>query len=206
MKIELRERLALDDVFALIRDVRLRRQSAVRVYRDAVLMVRPIHPHEANPAQLYVLQNKLEFQRALRTELLQQVGEDPLDLACGLRLRVNDGALRLLLPPIIESTTRRVTYRHGSDMSQVESICIPVVHDGMHRLFLAKEIDSTVRVIWISRVPEEHPFYAHPVSWDRVGRVRQKPALMVDRRRLLTNDPDVLYREFAALDIPKPGD
>jgi hypothetical protein len=81
---------------------------------------------------------------------------------------------------------------------------LPLVNDGLHRVWLARELGLPVRVIAVRGAPPEHPYYAYPASWSAVRLVDEVPTDKNLRKRHRRADYYALYRDFGPLGVGKP--
>ena len=139
-----------------LRNVTLR-NSDVKPYKDATIMLLPIQIKDIALCQYYILNKKLEKLRQL-DKLLAKEGYEmfKLNYDCAyLTLTINnkegDNTFDLL-PIIVENWIS-------------DCICC----DGAHRTMLAKQEGlKNPNVIWIADTPREYPYYAKPLPEDRV--------------------------------------
>ena len=212
MKITVHERVSLQDVEARLRQVPLKQRDTegnqIFVYRAANIGFRHIDPNEVNPSTFYLLRAGLEFQRQLRAELLSQEGIDTFDLSHALRIDVDGGREHLLIPPVVEVTPRTVQFvprtKEELTISDQVEVGIPVINDGAHRMFLAREAGKPIKVIYISGVDPNFPFYAHPNEWGRVRIMDAVPADKHKKKFYSRDDCYALYRDFDVLGVGGP--
>lgn len=212
MKITVHERISFQELEVRLRQVPLKQRdeqgNPIFVYRGANIGIRHIKPDEVNPTTFYLLRAGLEFQRQLRAELLSKEGIDTFDLAYGIRLSADDGKEHLLIPPVVEVTPRTVqfipTKKEELAFPDHVEIGIPVINDGAHRMFLAREVGENIRVIHISGADPNFPFYAHPNDWERIRVVDQVPANKREKKFYSREDCYALYRDFGVLGVGGP--
>jgi hypothetical protein len=140
-----------------LREVGLLGDPQLKPYAQAVIDSKVISTDQVWPVSRYILKDHLETQRFLHWAF---ENEHSLDT-----LHQEDGQARIvfklegeaeewaLIPPIIEE-------------SPIDGK--PLLVDGEHRFFLARELGVPIRVIWISRVPAQFPVVATPIEWSEV--------------------------------------
>ncbi|MFA6073584.1 MAG: hypothetical protein WC758_05710 [Candidatus Woesearchaeota archaeon] len=181
--------------------------SPTHVYQDANISFREIFVNEVNLTTFYILRKNLEFQRTLRKYLLAKEGIDTLHLNCAYELKNEKNEIWMLTPPIIEVTPRRLKYvAQIGEKTYEDSVVlqIPIVNDGAHRVFLAKEEKETFTSIYISNALENFPFYAHPNDWSKVKIVEKIPEKKEDKKFYSRENCYGLYRDFGVLGCGAP--
>lgn len=211
MNIQIVNRISFIDLVDRIRKVPLvqksKEGSEIFVYEQARISLRELDPNEVNPTTFYLLKNNLEFQRDLRKVLQETEGIDTLSLDMTLEIKNQDGELWTLMPPIIEVTPRQVKYSPLEDEirhEQIVKVQIPIINDGAHRVYLAREMGIPFRGVFISGVDERFPFYAHPNEWERVKLVDSVPKTKEEKKFYSREDCYALYRNFGVLGCGKP--
>ena len=212
MNITIRERIEFQELERRLRQVPLKQRDEqgkpILVYQSANIGIRRINPNEVNPTTFYLLSAGLEFQRKLRAELLSKEGIDTFNLPYALRFNIDDGKEHLLIPPVVEVTPRTVQFipRKKEELAFPDhvEIGIPVINDGAHRMFLAREAGEEIKVIHISGVDPNFPFYAHPNDWERIRVVDQVPANKREKKFYSHKDCYALYRDFGVLEVGGP--
>lgn len=113
------------------------------------------------PAQGYVLNDNVDTIMKLYWEFMEH-DIDIFHLTGALlfyveRNGVEEGPIPFL-PPIVE-VSREPDGR---------TLCL--INDGMHRISAARRINSNINIILASGVPQEYPYYAHPLEggWSSV--------------------------------------
>ena len=145
--------------------------NQIFVYEKANINLRQLPVEEINPASFYVVKKNLEFQQELRDYLLKEHNIDSLQLNEALEIENESGEIWTLMPPVVEmmkETARFDNDRGDIEYDHSEKITMPVLNDGLHRVYTAKQLGVDPTVIVISSLPDEHPFYAYPNSWDKV--------------------------------------
>ncbi len=183
-------------------------KSKIFVYENANISLKKFKYDEVNPPTFYLIKENLDLQRELRSSLLSDHGLDSLNLDCALEISIDGGAKATLTPPIIEVTERKVSYvpQDGEiDYSdKAAKIKIPLICDGAHRVFLAKEKNEYFTGVNISGVNPEYPYYAHPNGWDKVNIVDTVPKTLEEKKFYRYEDCYALYRNFGVIGCGKP--
>jgi hypothetical protein len=193
--------------------ITLLKDTTVKPYQNARISLKEFHAEEVNPSTFYLIRKNLEFQMALRQHLLEKHGVDTLRLDSFLEITSvkEDGTKEIwgLTPPVIELTPRLVKY-HPQDgevaYEHAEKVYIPIIVDGLHRVFMAKQLGLPFNALYISGASEEHPFYAHPNHWDKVRLFDETPKTMEEKKLYTRPSPNYyyLYRDFNSLGIGQP--
>ena len=211
MKVKVIGKINFEDLVERVRKVPLMKSdkegNPIHVYKKADISLRTLHPEEVNPTTFYLLKKSLDFQRELRKQLMSEYGVDTLNLDCALELKNEKGEIWTLTPPIIEVISRKVIY-HPSDgeikHTGAYSIKIPVINDGAHRIYLAREEGISFKGLFISNVAESHPFYAHPNEWNKVKIFDDTPKTKREKKLYSREDNYALYRNFGILGCGEP--
>lgn len=158
------ETQTFEQLSAMLRQTTLMGDAKQHPYRDANIELRTIETTYVKPLSRYVLRNHLETQRFLNWGFEEEHDIETLSL--------DDHSARVvfqlegeqeewaLIPPIIE-------------VSPLDNI--PVLIDGEHRFFLARELDVPIQVVWIENVPEKYPVVALPLEWNEVEQFDEVP-------------------------------
>ncbi len=179
----------------------------IYVYKEARISLRELDPEEVNPTTFYLLRSGLEFQRKLRKKLLEQDNIDTLHLTSAYELENEKKEIWTIMPPIIEVTQRVIKYQskeHELTYDLPVNIKIPIINDGAHRVFIAREEGLSFKGIYISKILEEFPFYAHPNEWERVKIVETIPKTKEEKKFYSRENCYALYRNFDVLGCGKP--
>jgi hypothetical protein len=189
-------------------EARLRRltllNSAVRPYEQAEIRSIQVPTDVLFPAAFYVARPNLERQRELRRRLLEH-GIDTLDLSGGVEFRVDD-EVWAVIPPVVEYQVETVEFQPGPAGLKYPplELEIPLINDGLHRVYLAREAGVPVRVIAVRGVCRRTPYYAYPAGWSSVKLVDKVPDDKALRKRHRVADYYSLYRDFGPLNVGKP--
>ena len=210
MKIEIIGEIEFRDLAQKIRQVPLMGKkedgSNIYVYENANISLKELKVDEVNPTSFYVIKDNMQFQKELRAELLIK-GIDTLHLNKAYELKNEKGEIWTLTPPIVEVTQRYIKYiqQEGElKYGDIVKVNVPIINDGMHRISLAKELYETFNSIYISGVPVEHPFYAHPNDWARVKEVDKVPSSKLEKKFYSRESCYGLYRDFGVLGCGAP--
>jgi hypothetical protein len=131
VRISVVQRYPLSWVIERLRAVRLHK-STLRVYKDANIVSETIPPETVYPCQLYCLQSILDRLKELG-EALRAEGIDLMNLDGAVEYLCEDRVFQVI-PPVVE--TDRVTG-------------LPIVCDGVHRLFIARTLERSCQVLWV---------------------------------------------------------
>jgi len=143
-----------------------------------MMRVSDFWPDELNPTSLYVLSDQLELMQKIRKELLGQEQIDILQLSDILHIRTAEGKLIAMAPPFVEfypENVRIIPLPGDKPTPERLSITVPILKDGIHRTWLAREEGVKIRCIVVSGALAQHKPYAYPNSWDQVGVYESKP-------------------------------
>ncbi len=195
------ERIHFVDLEEKLRQVQLLKPDAagkpIYPYKDAHISFRQVHPDEVNPTTFYLLRKGIEQQRQLRQEFL--VHEiDTLALDGAVVYQTGEGT-RTLLPSIVEVQEEEVIFQNPrGDQTYVQPfrIKIPVINDGAHRVYVAREEKVLPVVCFITGALAEYPLYAFPNHWDDVKIVDAVPDRKEDKKLYRREDNYGLYRNF----------
>ncbi len=208
--LELVEKIHLIELEQRLRRVPLFKPDAqgnpIFPYKNARIEFRHTHPDDVNPTTLYLLRHGLEQQRHLRNAFREHHDAglnsiDTLRLSGAIVYRTEEG-VRTMLPPIVEMQEEKVRYDnpHGDKVyPEPHLVNIPVINDGAHRMYLARQEKAIPLVCHISGVLSEYPFYAFPNHWDNVKIVDEVPAEKREKKLYKREDSYELYRNFDAV-------
>lgn len=178
--------LPVDDAFERLRNAPLEAagDEEIFLYRYARMRIADIVPDEVNPTSLYVMRDLLETQRALREHLLAEYEIDTLRLTKVLHLETKNGPLGMA-PPVVEiyEENVRILPRPGERTPPDLRIRIPILKDGIHRGFLARELGVTLSCVLIHGASDSVRPYAYPNHWSDVRIYDAKPEVKKYYRR-----------------------
>lgn len=167
-----------------IRNISLLNESikGLRPYRSSQIALEEVNIDSLHPCALYVLDQNLRTQRALRNSFLSAHGVDTLRMSeeeTMISFRWG-GREQEIIPPIVE-------------ISEDDGY-LPVITDGLHRITLARELGlKKVAVVTISNTAV--PLSVLPVEWFQVSRVDTVPPTH-QKRKLRFLPPEEAFRWF----------
>lgn len=169
----------IEKAFARLRESTLEEagNEDIFIYRHASMRIADFLPDELNLTSLYVLNDHIESLRALRAEFIDRYGIDILQMLYILHIRTEDGRLVSMAPPFVEiyKETVRVIPRNGDRLPETLSLQVPILKDGIHRAWIAREEGIPIKCIVIRGALEDYPPYAYPNAWDQVQLYDTKP-------------------------------
>jgi hypothetical protein len=196
MRITRTQTITEDETLKRFATTRLRGHGQPLIYENARLeLVRQVDPKTLFPAQRYVL--KEDYQRLHDLyNLFQEQNIDIFNLEGSLLFWLEEqenasgeeGPIPLT-PPIIEMS------------KEPDGRTIPLINDGMHRVYTAMRLDKPINIIIAHDVPLEYPYYAYALEngWDDVVDLNELPDNFVKKTY---RDPDqykALFRDFNAV-------
>jgi hypothetical protein len=169
-----------------IRRVHLKGRPGLDLYRNArISLWEGAGTDEIVFAQYYVLEKDLAEIADCRRALLEY-GVDIFRLKGFVRVhsrREEDNQLQVfdVLPPVVE-----ISAADGG---------IPLLNDGMHRLYLAREAGSPINVVKVEGADPAYPYYALPNEggWGSLMRCTEVPDVKKNYR---VKDYKSLFRDF----------
>lgn len=172
---------------------RLKGHHQYPVYEGSQLCLLPMQPDELTPTQNYVLDEDVRRVHSLRAYFLgHQV--DIFALRGGILFwyREDDGTEEgpvPLVPPVIEESLE------PGDKT------VLIINDGMHRVYAAREVGSTITCVVIRGVPPQFPYYAFalPGGWPEVVRRAEIPDRYVKKTYRDPKNYKALFRDFNAV-------
>ena len=181
------------ELISRLRQVPLREQPEIRVYRQALISLELIHTNHLNPSQNYLWLQELRKVQELRWSL-QERGLDMfrLDGFVTYTVREADGQVTAydLYPPVIEESF------------EADGTLALIINDGMHRVYLARLEWVVPQVIYVRGLPKTYPYYAYPrpQGWEGLDLLAENP----DRETYLKKCHRIrrnksLYRDFQAV-------
>jgi hypothetical protein len=176
-----------------LRRVPLMERTDVLVYSQALISLEQIHPDCLNPPQNYIWLQELRKTQELRWSL-SAWGVDLFRLdgyvTYTVRLASGEEVVYDLYPPIVEESF------------EADGRLAMIIHDGMHRLYLARMEWLVPQVTYVRGIPKEYPYYAfpRPGGWEGLDLLADNP----DPQRYLkkchrTRHNKKLYRDFQAV-------
>jgi len=182
LDIVLLQTISFKTIKANLRDVSLREDKGKYPYKEANIVLTEFNPDHLKPAAFYILDEQMQTHRQLRNILLKKYALDILKLRCGLVYRYAN-QIHTMYPPIIEE--------FGEDH---------IVLDGLHRVALAREFETNIASIFISKVSSDCPFPCLPIEWAQVSLVQAVPGV-----KRLPRRPDAYYSLHRNLNILNLG-
>lgn len=188
MKVIAHKLVPKEELFAKLRQTRLRGFDQPEVYKTSHITIEKRPIYWLAPCQNYVLSSTIQDIITLYKEF-KKLGIDifHLDGAVLFWLEGSDPDKDPpipLLPPIVEYD---------------DALNKWIINDGMHRIYAASGIGRTINVMLINGVPPEFPYYAYPLpgGWADVYSVDSVP----EQRKAYRNPADykALFRDFNAI-------
>jgi len=160
------EALPLDELLGRVRETRLRGHEQAQLFAGSrIELLREADPSDLAPTQRYVLEPDLAAVRRMHDQLRER-GIDMLALEGGVWASVENGEdgepyVVPVIPPIVEESV------------EPDGRTVRIISDGMHRVWLARELGRRLNVIFVSDVPREYPYYAYalPGGWSEVAKL-----------------------------------
>ncbi|MBF0212853.1 MAG: hypothetical protein HQM00_04710 [Magnetococcales bacterium] len=196
MKITRIETIPEAELLRRFATTRLRGHGQPLIYERARLeLVRQVDPATLYPAQRYVLREDHQRLRDLY-RLFQGRGIDIFNLEGGLFFWLADpsspdgeeGPIPLM-PPVVELSL------------EPDGRMIPLINDGMHRVYTAMRLGVGINIVRVHDVPREYPYYAFALEkgWQDVTELDELPDTFVKK---FYRDPvqyKALFRDFNAV-------
>lgn len=178
--------------------VSLRGDKNVKPYDKAKITIERLHPRALAPVQRYVLKSELRKIEQLRWDIEKEYSQDILRLNGYLKVSYPgcDGpseyvGLEILektidiLPPVVEE---HIDYN---------GYIRPLVCDGMHRAFLAYQMDMPLHVAYVRGINKNYPYYSYPLpeKWNNIEILDKIPEGYIKKFHV-AKDHKFLYRDF----------
>lgn len=186
------EKISEDALLKRVRQTRLRGHGQPLIYEKAQLaLVRHADPRTLYPAQNYILRADHQRLRDLHDAFLAR-GHDIFALEGGLHFWMQEGNADTeegpipLTPPVVE-------------MSQEPGgRTIPLINDGMHRVYTAMQLQKSIHILLVHNVPEQWPYYAYAreTGWDGVEELTELPDNYVKKSYRDPEHYKALFRDF----------
>jgi len=175
-----------DHLVERLRKMHIKGRPDLTIYRDARITLEEDYPIEQVVfPQYYVLEKDLE-EITLCRRALMEYGVDIFRLRGFVRVwsrRQDNGQMQVfdVTPPVVE-------------ISQADG-GIPLLNDGMHRLYLARQESPAMNLVIVEGVDPRYPYYALPNEggWDSLQRCREVPDIKKNYR---IADYKSLFRDF----------
>jgi hypothetical protein len=182
------ERFGPDELLAAFRETPLKARPELKPYANAALeLAGSVDPNELVPAQRYVLSPRVRDLLRLRSALLAcEVDLFALDGGAYVRTSDDPDEKVPITPPFIE-------WSHEPDGRRV-----PLVNDGLHRVFAARSLGVPISVVIADGVPRDCPYYAFalPNGWSEVAELEELPDDYQKKEYRLPNNYKALFRDF----------
>jgi hypothetical protein len=161
------ERFCERELLAALRTTRLHGFEGARLYAEARLeLARACDPAGLAPSQRYVLSDRVRGILGLRAALLDH-GVDLFALDGGAWIRTSEAPHTRVpvIPPVVEISRER------------DGRLVPIISDGMHRVFAAQCAGTPITVVLARGVPERYPYYAYALEggWADVAELDELP-------------------------------
>ena len=189
------ETIHKDETLQRFSTTRLRGHGQPCIYEHARLEWVPcVDPKSLFPAQRYVL--KEDYKRLhFLYEAFQKQQVNIFGLEGGLFFwlahpegTVEEGPIPLM-PPIVEMS------------KEPDGRIVPLINDGMHRVYAAMKLEKPINIILAHDVPLEYPYYAYALEkgWDEVVELDELPDNFVKKTYRDPNHYKALFRDFNAV-------
>lgn len=170
----------IEKAFARLREAPLEAagEEKIFIYHTATMRLADFLPNELNPTSLYILKDKLKLMRDIRKQLLDQYQIDILRLSDVLHLKTEDGKIFGMAPPFVEIYEERIKIVPlPKDRKPPHTLLlqIPILKDGIHRTWIAREENVAIRCIVVHGALKENMPYAYPNHWSEVNVYETKP-------------------------------
>ncbi|MBF0613681.1 MAG: hypothetical protein G8237_10300 [Magnetococcales bacterium] len=196
MKITRMEQIGEAELLQRFATTRLRGHGQPLIYARARLeLVRRVDPATLYPAQRYVL--RADHQRLFDLyHLFRHEGIDIFNLEGGLFFWLADpdaphgeeGPIPLM-PPVVEHSL------------EPDGRTIPLINDGMHRVYTAMRLGVPINIVLAVDVPHEYPYYAYALKkgWDDVVELEELPNEFIKKEYRDPTQYKALFRDFNAV-------
>ncbi|MBF0191382.1 MAG: hypothetical protein HQL99_09655 [Magnetococcales bacterium] len=196
MKITRVERIGEAELLQRFATTRLRGHGQPLIYQQAKLtLVRQVDPASLYPAQRYILRE--DHQRLHHLYLAFREREiDIFNLDGGLFFWLADDTLPggedgpiPLMPPVVELSV------------EPDGRTLPLINDGMHRVYTAMRLGVPLNIVLASDVPAEYPYYAFALEkgWDEVVELEELADGFVKKTYRDPAQYKSLFRDFNAV-------
>lgn len=196
IKITRIQTISAQELLTRFATTRLRGHGQPLIYEKARLeLVRQVDPKTLFPAQRYVLTQDHQMVLELHGAF-QEHGIDAFNMEGGLLFwMANPGAPSgeegpiPFTPPIVEMSC------------EPDGRMIPLINDGMHRIFTAMKLARPVTIILVHGVPTEYPYYAYALAngWDEVVELDALPDQFIKKTYRDPQNYKLLFRDFNAV-------
>jgi len=193
-----------------LHQILLRGNSNIKPYKNAIITIEKLHPKALAPAQRYVLRSELRKIEQLRWAIDAEYGQDILRLNGYLKIEYPESEIVThyeyglgklepvgevtepipaktidILPPVVE------------EYIDYNGYIRPLVCDGMHRAFLAYQMDMPLHVAYVRGVNKNYPYYSYPLpeKWNNIEILDVIPKGYIKKFHV-AKDHKFLYRDF----------
>lgn len=171
-----------NEMLELVRNTKTLK-GGLQPYLNSEISIRSMHPNEISPTANYVLSDSIA--RLVRGhDYALKNGFNIFDLS-EIHSFMNG---YVIAPPVVEYSP--------DDKSDL-------LVDGIHRVFLAKLMDTKINVIYIRDVDLSCPFVSYPLTWENVDVVQNRPDV-ARRIREGVIDRTFHYRDLSFLGSTGP--
>ena len=195
------KKITEDELLKKYRQTRLRGHGQPLIYENAQLeLVRNVDPRTLFPAQNYLLRADYQRLRDLH-DAFQNHGYDIFSLEGGLLFWLQEGREGAeegpipLTPPVVEMS------------QEPDGRVIPLINDGMHRVYTAMQLKKSIHIVLVHNVPKLWPYYAYAREngWDGVEELAELPDNYVKKAYRDPENYKALFRDFNSVfpDIQK---
>lgn len=169
-----------------LRKIHLKGSPDLKIYKDARIYIKEnVDTNEIHFPQYYVLEKDLGEIELTRKQLLEY-GIDIFKLKGFVRVFYRDEddyqvKIFDVLPPVVE-----ISKADGD---------IPLLNDGMHRLYLAHREGCKINIITVENFDHRYPYYALPNEggWSNLKRCSEVPDIKKNYR---IKEYKTLFRDF----------
>lgn len=180
------ETFSREKLLQSLKQTRLKGHGQALVYEKSRLeLVEQVDPDQLYPAQRYVLKEQLETVY----HLFHKLDVDIFNLDGGILFWVDEKGPIPLTPPLVENS------------KEPDGRIIPLINDGMHRVYAAKRLGKKINCVMVHEVPEKWPYYAFALEngWDGVREMDELPKGFAKKRYRNPKNHKDLFRDFNAI-------
>ena len=181
-----------ETLLACLKKTRLKGYKQPYIYAHSTLeFQKGIDPNALVPAQRYVLESDFNTVKTLYHHFLQQ-SIDIFSLKGGIHFwkqnpetGKEEGPIPLI-PPIVEESL------------ESDGKIIPLINDGMHRIYTARKLNKPINIIFARNVPMKYPYYAYPLKngWDDLIELKIIDNTFQKKEYRDKNNYKALFRNF----------
>jgi hypothetical protein len=189
------------ELISKLEQVTLKGFPQKHIYSNCHISIERVHPNYLSPPQRYVHRDELKKVQDVRWKILEEFGHDILQLRgyikCvyegesfinnyeGGKLEQYDDFVIDILPPVVEE------YFGWDGKPHL------LINDGMHRAFIAYQMQMPFNIVYIRGVSEHYPYYANPLpaGWRDVEILDIIPEGYIKKFHVV-KDHKALFRDF----------